>query len=177
MNHKNVAHLVHAGMDAGRYYIATEYVDGDSLKRKIEQGAIDIEQSVFLAMQICEAIGYLHGKGILHKDLKPSNVLLVPPDRPVLLDFGTAQQQGEEQHNKGVDGTEVFGTVNYFSPEQAKGEKLDSRTDIYSMGVLLYEMLTGRLPFLGRTISLWRSSTCISRPRRPRRFGRRFPRV
>ncbi len=150
LQHKNIAHFVHKGVHRGRNYLATQFIDGESLKRRIEEGALSSEQCVSIALQICEALNYLHGKGILHKDLKPSNVLLLPPNRPVLLDFGIAQRQDEQvKEDKSVEHAEVFGTVNYFSPEQAKGEELDSRTDIYSMGVLLYEMLTGQLPFQG----------------------------
>ena len=149
LQHKNIIHFVHKGVHRGRSYIATEFVDGESLKRRIDEGTLELEQSVSIALQLCEALNYLHGKGILHKDLKPSNVLLLPQDRPILLDFGIAQGQEHAEGEKDAGHSEVFGTVNYFSPEQAKGEELDSRTDIYSMGVLLYEMLTGRLPFQG----------------------------
>ena len=149
LQHKNIIHFVHKGVHRGRSYIATEFVDGESLKRRIDEGTLELEQSVSIALQLCEALNYLHGKGILHKDLKPSNVLLLPQDRPILLDFGIAQGREHAEGEKDAGHSEVFGTVNYFSPEQAKGEELDSRTDIYSMGVLLYEMLTGRLPFQG----------------------------
>ena len=149
LQHKNIQHLVYRGIHQGRRYIATEFIDGESLKRHIEEGTLSLEQNVSVAMQICEALAYLHGKGILHKDLKPSNVLLTAPNRPILLDFGIAQRQDEQAAAAEIENAEVFGTVNYFSPEQAKGEALDNRTDIYSMGVLLYEMLTGHLPFQG----------------------------
>jgi len=150
LQHKNIQHLVYRGIHQGRRYIATEFIDGESLKRHIEEGTLSLEQNVSVAVQICEALAYLHGKGILHKDLKPLNVLLTAPSRPILLDFGIAQRQEEQGADAAeIENAEVFGTVNYFSPEQAKGEALDSRTDIYSMGVLLYEMLTGQLPFQG----------------------------
>ena len=150
LEHKNIQHLVYRGVHKGRHYIATEFIDGESLRRHIEEGTLSLEQNVAIAVQICEALRYLHGKGILHKDLKPLNVLLTAPNRPILLDFGIAQRQDEQAAQTAeIENAEVFGTVNYFSPEQAKGEALDSRTDIYSMGVLLYEMLTGQLPFQG----------------------------
>ena len=149
LQHKNIQHLVYRGIHQGRRYIATEFIDGESLKRHIEEGTLSLEQNVSVAMQICEALAYLHGKGILHKDLKPSNVLLTAPNQPILLDFGIAQRQDEQAAAAEIENAEVFGTVNYFSPEQAKSEALDNRTDIYSMGVLLYEMLTGHLPFQG----------------------------
>ncbi len=145
LNHPNIAHLVNYGFQGSFAYYIMEYVEGCTLKSYIEQGILTMEQKIEIAEKICSAMEYAHSMGVVHRDLKPANVMLDACLEPIILDFGTAEaaESGESAQE------EVFGTVEYFSPEQAKGEKTDKYTDIYSMGILLYELMTGKLPFTG----------------------------
>lgn len=145
LKHPNIVHLVNYGFQGSFSYYIMEYIEGSTLKNHIEQGSLTMEQKIEIAEKICSAMEYAHSMGVVHRDLKPANVILDACLEPIILDFGTAEsvESGESTQE------EVFGTVEYFSPEQAKGEKTDKFTDIYSMGILLYELMTGKLPFTG----------------------------
>lgn len=145
LRHENIVHTFDSGAVAGRRYIAMDYIDGSNLKDRLERERLSLTECVNIAQKLCSALSYAHHKGVIHKDLKPQNVLIANNGEPMLSDFGIAEETEFQQDcNK-----KVFGSVHYFSPEQARGDTVDSRTDIYSLGVMLYEMATGRLPFDG----------------------------
>jgi serine/threonine protein kinase len=145
LSHPNILHIHDANLAHGRYYIAMEYVDGGTLKDLLAQGPLPIEKAVDIAIQLADALDYAHREGLIHRDVKPANVLLTRSGRPKLADFGIVQAL-HERSALTLPGSSP-GTPMYMSPEQAEGQSTDSRTDIYSLGIVLYEMLTGRPPF------------------------------
>ena len=149
LNHPNVVNLIDSGMVGGISFIAIEYVDGRTLKELIaESGGIAQEQAVRYALQILAALSHAHQRGIVHRDVKPQNVLVARSGQLKISDFGIAGMADTQTLTS--DGN-VIGSVHYFSPEQAKGMKATGASDLYSVGVILYEMLTGHVPFEGET--------------------------
>jgi serine/threonine protein kinase len=149
LNHPHIVTVYNYGaLPDGVLYLAMEHLDGRDLERTIEEsGRMSAARAVHVARQICEALGEAHARGVVHRDLKPSNVMLVTRGRDdefvKVLDFGIAKVRGVALTSSGM----VFGTPEYMSPEQLNGRELDGRSDLYGLGVLLFEMLTGRLPF------------------------------
>jgi serine/threonine-protein kinase len=132
------------GASEGKAYIAMEYVDGLSLRRYIDQkGRIEPREAVNLMVQACSALDAIHQAGIVHRDLKPDNILLAKGGLLKLMDFGLAKGQGARLTGTNV----VMGTPSYMAPEQILGEEADARSDIYSLGLVLHEMLTGQIVF------------------------------
>jgi serine/threonine-protein kinase len=151
---KNAANLSHAniitvhdfGYDAGRLFIVMEYMPGKDLKNMIRQnGQLGIPDGVHLLLQACAGVGYAHRAGIVHCDIKPHNFLVSPDMRLKVTDFGIARALATINPNEKSD--EIWGSPQYFSPEQARGEAPSPASDVYSLGVVLYEVLTGKLPF------------------------------
>lgn len=150
LSHPNVVNIYDVGQDGDTLYIVMEYVDGRTLKQVIEEKApLPIEEAVAIARQICEALSHAHEHKIIHRDVKPHNILISQNGRVKVTDFGIARAVTTNTitHHS----SSVIGSVHYFSPEQASGKITDEKSDIYSLGVVLYEMLTGRLPFMGET--------------------------
>ncbi len=144
LNHPNIG-TVYAIEEVGdEVFIAMEYVEGHELKERIGQGALTPDESIAIAIQIADGLQEAHKKGIIHRDIKSANIMLTKSGQAKIMDFGLAKVLGSEQLTK--ENTTV-GTAPYMSPEQARGNEVDHRTDIWSFGVVLYEMLTGRLPF------------------------------
>ena len=149
LGHPNVVNLIDSGMVGGISFIAIEYVDGKTLKELIaESGGIAQEQAVRYALQILAALAHAHQRGIIHRDVKPQNVLVARNGQLKISDFGIAGMADTQTLTS--DGN-VIGSVHYFSPEQAKGMKATGASDLYSVGVILYEMLAGHVPFEGET--------------------------
>ena len=146
---KNVCRMYDLGKEKGNYYITMEYIAGQDLKGLIRQtGQLTIGKAVAIAKQICEGLAEAHHIGVVHRDLKPGNIMIDAEGNVRIMDFGIARVLKE----KGITGAGVMiGTPEYMSPEQVEGKEIDQRTDIYSLGVILYEMITGVLPFDGET--------------------------
>jgi len=147
--HRNVCKMYDLGEKEGAHYITMEYVPGESLKSMIGMmGQLSAGQVVFIAKQVCEGLAEAHRLGVVHRDLKPSNIIIDREGNTHIMDFGIARSL----RAKGITGPgKIIGTPEYMSPEQVDGKEVDQRSDIYSLGVILYEMTTGRLPFKGDT--------------------------
>ncbi len=149
LSHPNIVNVYDVGQEDNIHYIVMEYVEGKNLKEVIrERGPLPIEEAVDIAHQICEGLDHAHEHNIIHRDIKPHNILITKTGRVKVTDFGIARAATAATVTQ--TGT-IVGSVHYFSPEQAKGEGTGHRSDIYSVGVVLYEMLTGKLAFEGDT--------------------------
>ncbi|OVE79256.1 hypothetical protein BVY01_02995, partial [bacterium I07] len=146
LNHPNIVTIHEIGEYEGQIYIAMEHVDGHSLREEIEKGPVEVEKVVNITKQICEGLDKAHKADIVHRDIKPENILIDNDGRVRILDFGLARMKGVSKLTKE---SSTLGTVNYMSPEQVRGKEVDQRTDIWSLGVVLFEMLTGEVPFKG----------------------------
>jgi serine/threonine-protein kinase len=145
LDHPNIVSVYDIGRDDGRHYIVMEYVEGRNLKDLIlESAPFPIERALTIAIQVCAAVGAAHKAGLIHCDVKPQNILVVIDGRLKVTDFGIARALTSAPV---VEGGDVWGTPDYLSPEQAAGERLGPPSDVYSIGVVMYEMLTGYLPF------------------------------
>ncbi|MBD5560835.1 MAG: PASTA domain-containing protein [Clostridia bacterium] len=146
LRHANIIRAFDAGLDGDRYFIVMELINGRTLKQLITaEGPLPPKYVVSVAKKLCLALEYAHVKGFIHRDIKPHNVMIDESGEPYIADFGIARNMASNTITS--EESAVMGSVHYFSPEQAKGERVDKRTDIYSLGVLLYEMLTGTVPF------------------------------
>jgi serine/threonine protein kinase/beta-lactam-binding protein with PASTA domain len=149
LSHPNVVNIYDVGREGEDYYIVMEFVDGLTLKEVIQDRApLPVQEAIDIAKQICSALGHAHENNIVHRDIKPHNILIGKDGRVKVTDFGIARAITSNTITQ--DGS-VLGSVHYFSPEQARGGLTDVKSDIYSLGVVLYEMLTGELPFSGET--------------------------
>lgn len=151
LNHPNIADVYDWGQEHGTYYIVMEYVEGNSLRDIIRtEGPLPGVVAARIAAELADALAVAHRHGVIHRDVKPGNVLITATGQVKLTDFGIAANQFDA--NQGLTDTGlVMGTAAYFSPEQAQGHPVDGRSDVYSLGVVLYEMLTGAAPFTGET--------------------------
>src|SRR5919107_258884 len=147
LSHPHIVGVIDAGEEDGRPYIVFEYVEGETLKDRIRRmGRLPIDEAIAYAIEIARALGAAHDRGIVHRDIKPQNVLVDEEGSAKVTDFGIARSLDEEGLT--ADGR-VLGTTDYVSPEQALGHDVDGQSDIYSLGVVLFEMLTGDVPFGG----------------------------
>jgi len=146
LDHPNICTVYEFDEDKEKSFISMAYVEGQNLKEKIESGPLELEEALRIATQVAEGLQEAHKKGIIHRDIKSANIMIDERNLAKIMDFGLARKTGGTLITK--DGT-AMGTVAYMSPEQARGEEVDHRTDIWSFGVVLYEMLTGQLPFKG----------------------------
>ena len=145
LSHPNVVSVIDAGEDGGHPYIVFEYVEGETLKQRIDRvGALDPQEALAYAIEIARGLTVAHARNMVHRDIKPQNVLIDAEGRAKLTDFGISRQL--EQDGMTATGR-VLGTTDYVAPEQAMGHGVDPRSDIYSLGVVLYEMLIGQVPF------------------------------
>ena len=155
LNHPYILVIHDFGDLDGRPFIVSELVDGETLRERLLRGAIPVDEALNIAVQIASALGAAHGRGIVHRDIKPENVMIRPDGYVKVLDFGLAKlmptPDGDEAETLRTAPGVMLGTPRYMSPEQARGLATDPRTDVWSLGVTLYEMVAGRPPFIGRS--------------------------
>jgi serine/threonine protein kinase len=153
LNHPNIVSIYEIGAESGVSFIVSELVDGETLVRIIERGPLPLRKLIEVSTQICDGLATAHTAGVIHRDLKPGNIMLTRDGRVKILDFGLARQE----RAPGFDGTTVeasrpgmiMGTPGYMSPEQVRGEATDARSDLFSLGMILYEMASGQRAFRG----------------------------
>jgi serine/threonine protein kinase/tetratricopeptide (TPR) repeat protein len=184
LSHPNIAHVYEIGKVRGVSFIALEYVEGQSLEVKISGRPLNLNEVFEFGIQIADALDEAHLKGITHRDIKPSNIIVSARNQAKVLDFGLAKITAPPAENDSgnhvitqlkTNPGSVMGTVQYMSPEQARGREVDHRTDIFSLGVVLYEMATGRLPFLGTTTNEIIDCILHAQPERIMHFNHEIP--
>ncbi len=151
LRHRNILTIYGYGEEEGWAYIVMEYVPGGSLKDRLEAGhAFTWEQALTVIVPVSQALAFAHERGVIHRDIKPANILMPQDDWPLLADFGLAKMEHSTRPNLTMPG-QVLGTMAYAAPEQIQEGEIDARVDIYSLAIVLYELLTGKLPFRGET--------------------------
>jgi len=178
LNHPNIITIYEIGESDGTNYIAAEYIEGETLHDNLAENPLQLSEMLDIAVQVAEALSAAHQAGIVHRDIKPENIMLRRDGYVKVLDFGlaklTEERRGDTETQRRREDDEtliaasprhpvsvspktepgmILGTVNYMSPEQARGKEIDARSDIFSFGVVLYEMITRRVPFEGETIT------------------------
>jgi serine/threonine protein kinase len=166
LNHPNVAGIYGVEDQEGQKYLILEYVEGETLADRLDRGPLPVDEALEICVEIAAGVEAAHDAGIIHRDLKPDNIKIAPDGKVKVLDFGLARTEDVIGSGSSISDAQtlttphtptepgqVLGTAPYMSPEQARGRRLDKRSDIWSFGVLLYECLTGRSPFVGETVS------------------------
>jgi len=185
LNHPNICTVYDISEHNGRVFIAMECLDGQTLKHVIASGPLDIERMLEISIALADGLDAAHSKGIIHRDIKPENILITGRGIPKILDFGLAKLQRKDAASMEATITDAasftregvtVGTLAYMSPEQARGEPLDVRTDLFSFGLVMYEMATGRRAFPGSTSAVIFAALLKETPQPPSNINRAVPR-
>lgn len=172
LNHPNIVTIYDVGRTEGVAYMAMEYLEGKELREILDSGVVlPIEKVVHIASQVCDGLAFAHENGIVHRDIKPANVMVMKNGMVKITDFGIAQVSSASRTMAGM----VMGSPKYMSPEQVVGQAVDGRSDIFSLGVVLYEMLTGKTPFIGDNISAIMYQILNEEPIPPKAFNQNIP--
>jgi len=185
LNHPNIVTIFEVGQVDGRHFIATEYIDGQTLRERLSGAQLEVGEALDVAAQIASALEAAHEAGIVHRDIKPENVIVRPDGLVKVLDFGLAKLAERQSSSAGYEPTTVegvnttpgmvLGTVSYMSPEQARGLTVDARSDNFSLGVVMYEMVAGRCAFVGATPSDVMAAILQNEPLPLTRFAQNVP--
>ncbi len=166
LSHPNIVTVYDSGQDHGTIFIAMEFLTGKTLKDAMLERKLSLQEIIHIGVQVSEALDYAHQKGIVHRDIKPSNIILTPDGLAKLTDFGIARIEDPSALHQTQAG-EILGTPVYMSPEQVMGRPVDGRSDLYSLGVILYEMAMGKKPFNGESLAAVFSSIVQDTPPEP----------
>jgi serine/threonine protein kinase len=168
MDHPGVMKVFTEDAGSSQVYMVMEWVEGRLLRQILnEQAKLPAARAVSLALRICDALGYIHSHGVVHRDLKPENIMVDAEDRVKLIDFGIAANAGSRRLTF-AKLSQIMGSPDYISPEQVKGKRGDARSDLYALGVMLYEMLTGKVPFTGPNPFIIMNDRLLNNPVPPR---------
>ncbi|MBC7474255.1 MAG: serine/threonine protein kinase [Candidatus Sericytochromatia bacterium] len=174
LSHPNIVGIYDVGEENSQYYMVMEFLEGKSIGSMIEESSLPIQDCVDISIQMCKALSYIHKNSIVHRDIKPDNILIIKDKLAKLTDFGIAQNESDALRLT-QDGA-ILGSIMYISPEQLRSSKdVDNRADIYSYGVTLYQMLTGKLPFDGETVGQVVTKILSENPELPRKLNPSIP--
>ncbi|HKZ77683.1 MAG TPA: serine/threonine-protein kinase, partial [Pyrinomonadaceae bacterium] len=183
LNHPNIITIHEIGETASGHFIGTEFIDGETLRERMSRGGVELSDTLDIVVQVASALTAAHGVGIVHRDIKPENIMLRRDGIVKVLDFGLAKlveqtpldAEAETRMQVQTQAGMIVGTVAYMSPEQARGMEVDARTDVFSIGVVMYEMLAGQSPFAGETTSDVIAAILTTEPKPPSSFNQEIP--